>query len=170
MAIEDIRILVKQLFDKGFQQVACDFWYCCCLGLRKKELLRVKLRSSNGVFFDAINVFEKKNRHHCLRPVPMSLKLMVKALGVDYPFSSERIEVMQKIASQMNRRFYGYRSICITELISAFSATAFRTHHSSRVTGRHYLNTSSLSFIDNFFQLELPLTESSIPPSGLYLH
>jgi hypothetical protein len=66
--------------------------------------------------------------------VPTSLKRMIEKYNVSYPITLKRIEFMQKIAKRLGKRFYGYRSSCITTLVTAFTSSQFSTHEKARTT------------------------------------
>jgi len=61
---------------------------------------------------------------------------------------------MRSIAAKLKKRFYGYRSACITALVNCFSKTnIFNTHHSARITETFYLDLQNLDLIDSIFTL-----------------
>lgn len=76
---------------------------------------------------------------------------------------------MQLIANKLNRRFYGYRSACISELITAFSMSDFRTHKKAATTERYYLDKENLSFVDTFFKIKIADSLPAVPSSSIYL-
>lgn len=134
--------------------MATDLWATTTMGLRKSELLQVYF-SSEGSYFTAIKILEKKNKYQTVRIIPKSLAIMIEMSKTNYPMTFDRFCRLRNLCLQRIGRFYGLRHVCITNIVRGlFQAhKVARFHKSSSTTERHYLDLDSASLIDAAFAL-----------------
>jgi hypothetical protein len=113
-----------------------------CLGLRKPDLLRIYLKDSNGLFYNTLKIYERKNKHISYRYLPDSLCQLFTVSSCTLPLTIPRMDRMREYCIKKFGRFYGLRAVCLTTITSAiFEQTAFAQFHlSPNTTNKYYLN------------------------------
>lgn len=147
---------VEALYRNGQGTMACDLWFCTCVGYRREELLRLHFKSGQGEYARAVAVTEHKNKHDSVRLIPNSLVELTLTTKTMYPLSEQRFRAVRRHCLNRLKRFYGLRSLCITTISMALHKMVEgfgQFHRAASTTSRFYIDSTNLEYLNAAFQL-----------------